>query len=61
MPPVGFNPKFSADERPKTCALDRAVTGTDNLKRVLDKNYKTEITFIILCWVAGTVFKPSSR
>jgi len=28
MPPVGFEPTFSADERPKTYSLDRAATGT---------------------------------
>jgi len=28
MPPVGFEPKISAGERPKTYALDRATTGT---------------------------------
>jgi len=28
MPPVGFEPTISADERPQTHALDRAVTGT---------------------------------
>ena len=27
MPRVGFEPTFSAGERPKTYALDRAVTG----------------------------------
>ena len=29
MPPVGFEPKISAGERPQTYALDRAATGTD--------------------------------
>jgi hypothetical protein len=28
MPPVRFEPTISADERPQTYALDRAVTGT---------------------------------
>jgi hypothetical protein len=28
MPPVGFEPKISAGERPQTYALDRATTGT---------------------------------
>ena len=28
MPRVGFEPTVSADERPKTYALDRAATGT---------------------------------
>ena len=29
MPPVGFEPKISAGERPQNYALDRAATGTD--------------------------------
>jgi len=28
IPPVGFEPRISADERPHTYALDRAATGT---------------------------------
>ena len=28
MPPVGFKPTISADERPQTYALDRTATGT---------------------------------
>jgi hypothetical protein len=28
MPPVEFEPRISADERPKTYALDRAATAT---------------------------------
>ena len=28
MPPVGFEPTISADERPQTYALDHAATGT---------------------------------
>ena len=28
MPPVGFEPTISVGERPQTCALDRAATGT---------------------------------
>jgi hypothetical protein len=28
MPPVGFEPKILASERPKTHALDRAATGS---------------------------------
>jgi hypothetical protein len=28
MPPVGFEPKISAGERPKTYALDSAAIGT---------------------------------
>ena len=28
MPPVGFEPTISGDERPQTYALDRSATGT---------------------------------
>jgi len=31
MPPVGFEPKIPAGERPQTYALDRAATGTGHL------------------------------
>jgi len=31
MPSVGFEPTFSADERPQTYALDRATTETGNI------------------------------
>ena len=31
MSPVGFEPKISAGERPKTYALDRAATGLAEL------------------------------
>ena len=32
MPPVGFEPTISADERPQTYAIDRAATGTGATK-----------------------------
>ena len=32
MPPVGFEPKITAGERPQTYALDRAATGTRSSK-----------------------------
>ena len=32
MPPVGFEPTISAGERPQTYALDRAATGTGDIK-----------------------------
>ena len=34
MPPVGFEPTISADERPHTHALDCAATGTGNFKLI---------------------------
>jgi hypothetical protein len=38
MPPVGFEPKISAGERPKTYALDRAAIGTGIPKTLCDIN-----------------------
>jgi hypothetical protein len=37
MPPVGFEFTISAGERPQTDALDRAATGTHNLRIFLEK------------------------
>ena len=34
MPPVEFEPTISADERPKSYALDRAATGTGDKRRI---------------------------
>ena len=31
MPPVGFEPKISTGERPKTYALDRTATGAGHV------------------------------
>jgi len=39
MPPVGFETTISADERPKTYALDRAATGTGMYIRVYIYTY----------------------
>jgi hypothetical protein len=38
MPPVEFEPKMSAGERPKTYALDRAATGTGPYYEVMMLN-----------------------
>jgi hypothetical protein len=39
MPPVGFEPTISADERPQTYALDRATSGTGiKYKQILKIN-----------------------
>jgi len=37
MPPVGFEPKISADERPQTYALDLAATGTGSKQFTIPK------------------------
>jgi hypothetical protein len=34
---VGFEPKISAGERPKTYALDRAATGIGRMRNISDK------------------------
>ena len=38
MPPVGFEPTISADERPHTYALDRAANGTGNYNNLNNRN-----------------------
>ena len=43
MPRVGFEPTISADERPKTYALDRAATGTGT--KVVLENQNTHVIF----------------
>jgi hypothetical protein len=37
MPPVIFEPKIVAGERPQTYVLDRAATGTDTRRTYLKK------------------------
>ena len=44
MPPVGFEPTISADERQQTYALDRAATGTGVGFLYLIKTRLIEIT-----------------
>ena len=51
MPPVGFEPTISADERPQTHALDRAATGTDNCKM-----YTDQIRFLATVYVANGLY-----
>ena len=43
MRPVGFKPTISADERPKTYALDRAAAGTGTQYYWADKIEKNEM------------------
>jgi hypothetical protein len=45
MPPVGFEPKISAGERPQTYAFDRADSGI-GVKR--GTNEKAQITFLLV-------------
>jgi hypothetical protein len=49
MPPVGFEPTISADERPQTHVLDRATTGTGNCKM-----YTDQIRFLATVYAANT-------
>ena len=44
MPRVGFEPKISAGERPKTYALDRAATGTGS--PMIDNYFKCNFIFV---------------
>jgi len=39
MPPVGFEPTISADERPKTYALDRAATRENSIPLLSDRSH----------------------
>ena len=46
MPPVGFEPKISADERPQTYDLERAATGTGyNIFHTKSKSFFVEDLF----------------
>ena len=38
MPPVGFEPMISADERPQNYALDREATGTGEIIKLTRQN-----------------------
>jgi predicted trehalose synthase len=42
MTPVGFQPTISAGERPKTYALDRAISETG-----YEKTYRTQIYVVV--------------
>jgi len=42
MPPVGFEPTISADERPQTYALDRGATETGDIKHLVLQNQLKE-------------------
>jgi hypothetical protein len=44
MPPVGFEPRFSAGERQKTYALDRAATGNGLMSFLDNINYNPSMT-----------------
>ena len=54
MPPVGFEPTISADERPQTYAVDSAATGTGTVLncqyfRIFDLGAQ-----LFNCWVSNT-------
>ena len=44
MPPVGFEPRISASERPQTYDLDRAATGTGNYISCSSLNVRHEVS-----------------
>ena len=46
MPPVGFEPTFSAGERPQTYALDRAATGIGDIMGYCEKIVQMNICLI---------------
>ena len=53
MPPVGFEPTISADERPQTYALDRAAIGTGKRKSLVNeimiKCLGMQLSYMTLC------------
>ena len=54
MPPVGFEPKTSADERPQIYALDRAASGIGKINLVdLIVNWPIPVTARSKAWVCG--------
>jgi len=46
MPPVGFEPTFSARERPQTYTLDRAATATGSIPLIVPKNKQVYSLYI---------------
>jgi hypothetical protein len=52
MLPVGFERTISADERPKTYALDRAATGTGTVQRVVKPNAVIYEEHTVIFWVS---------
>jgi len=56
MPRVGFEPTISAGERPKTYALDRAVTGTGYWLHYLVKLGNT-----IIIYFKSAIFGSKTR
>ena len=55
MPPVGFEPKISADKRPQTYALDRAATGTG--RNLFTYLFTYLLTYLLITYV----LTPRSR
>ena len=55
MPPVGFEPTISADERPQTYALDRVATGTGGKDIVCSKVFISPLFFLKILFSEGAV------
>ena len=56
MPRVGFEPTISADERPKTYALERAATGTGYLAPLGSENISAP--YFKQCFFRGGITPP---
>ena len=55
MPPVGFEPKISAVERPQTYVLDRTATGT-GIQYLTIRNKQNVIDSLSICGVSSAIF-----
>ena len=61
MPPVGFEPTFSAGERPQTYALDRAATGSGSSDSSSSSSIIVMILIIIMSQEFMVLYKSTCR
>jgi len=63
MPPVGFEPTISADERLQTYALDRATTGTGTV-HIYNNKIKTTVGLktyrAVICLLTSAALHPET-
>ena len=61
MPRVGFEPTISAGERPQTCTLDRAVTGTGRQLQLVPQLKWADYFFLAYPYSMGDFFYFAER